>query len=261
MDSTDGPQKPSPPSANPSLPRDPRGSLEVFNPPARATNPVFRPTPTWQPWAQTRGIPEDDPNAQPPNSNNASKPPEEITSWMALGDKPAVLPPPPLGSQRISPPGSGGDKEEDKSAAVAVEKRAAEWGLVLKTDTETGKLQGVKVRTSDGDETGGNRVENSRRESGGSIRDSGDSADGGSGNPVRGIPRVSEDLKDALSAFQQTFVVSDATKPDYPILYASEGFFRMTGYNSREVIGRNWYVPLLKVVIHSRASLNSYAVV
>ncbi|CAA0823155.1 Phototropin-1, partial [Striga hermonthica] len=53
------------------------------------------------------------------------------------------------------------------------------------------------------------------------------------------FPRVSEDLKDALSTFQQTFVVSDATKPDYPIMYASAGFFNMTGYTSKEVIGRN----------------------
>ncbi|GFY94469.1 phototropin 2 [Actinidia rufa] len=35
------------------------------------------------------------------------------------------------------------------------------------------------------------------------------------------------------------FVVSDATKPDCPIMYASSGFFSMTGYASREVIGRN----------------------
>nr|AML79010.1 putative LOV domain-containing protein [Geranium carolinianum] len=38
---------------------------------------------------------------------------------------------------------------------------------------------------------------------------------------------------------QQTFVVSDATKPDCPIIYASSGFFTMTGYSSKEVIGRN----------------------
>lgn len=57
----------------------------------------------------------------------------------------------------------------------------------------------------------------------------------------KGIPRVAEDLKDALSTFQQTFVVSDATKPDYPIMYASAGFFKMTGYTSKEVIGRNRY--------------------
>lgn len=56
----------------------------------------------------------------------------------------------------------------------------------------------------------------------------------------RGFPRVSEDLKNALSTFQQTFVVSDATKNDYPIMYASAGFFKMTGYTSKEVIGRNW---------------------
>lgn len=53
-------------------------------------------------------------------------------------------------------------------------------------------------------------------------------------------PRVSQDLKDALATLQQTFVVSDATKPDCPIMYASSGFFTMTGYSSKEVIGRNW---------------------
>lgn len=55
------------------------------------------------------------------------------------------------------------------------------------------------------------------------------------------FPKVSEELKDALSTFQQTFVVSDASKPDFPIMYASAGFFKMTGYTSKEVIGRNWY--------------------
>ncbi|CAA6654841.1 unnamed protein product [Spirodela intermedia] len=54
-----------------------------------------------------------------------------------------------------------------------------------------------------------------------------------------GYPRISEDLRDALSAFQQTFVVSDATKPDWPIMYASAGFYKMTGYLAKEVIGRN----------------------
>nr|AML78235.1 putative LOV domain-containing protein [Galax urceolata] len=54
-----------------------------------------------------------------------------------------------------------------------------------------------------------------------------------------GIPRVSQELKEALANLQQTFVVSDATKPDCPIMYASSGFFSMTGYTSKEVIGRN----------------------
>ncbi|KAJ9564654.1 hypothetical protein OSB04_000620 [Centaurea solstitialis] len=52
-------------------------------------------------------------------------------------------------------------------------------------------------------------------------------------------PRVSQELKDALATLQQTFVVSDATKPDCPIMYASSGFFTMTGYSSKEVVGRN----------------------
>lgn len=58
------------------------------------------------------------------------------------------------------------------------------------------------------------------------------------------LPKVSQEIKDALSTFQQTFVVSDATQPDFPILYASAGFFNMTGYTPKEVIGRNWCVTI-----------------
>ncbi|KAG1337968.1 putative Phototropin-1 [Cocos nucifera] len=115
----------------------------------------------------------------------------------------------------------------------AAAQRAAEWGLVLKTDEETGRPQGVVVRRSR-DETG----KGSWRDSGNSRRSSEDS-DVVGGKERGGMPRVSEGLRDALSAFQQTFVVSDATKPDHPIMYASAGFFKMTGYPAKEVIGRN----------------------
>nr|AML77692.1 putative LOV domain-containing protein [Squilla maritima] len=115
------------------------------------------------------------------------------------------------------------------SDSGAAAQRAAEWGLVLKTDVETGKPQGVAVRSS-GD--GGGKMD-----SGNSCRTSEDSE---SGMKERGgMPRVSEELRDALSTFQQTFVVSDATKPDHPIMYASAGFFNMTGYLPKEVVGRN----------------------
>nr|AML78517.1 putative LOV domain-containing protein [Streptocarpus ionanthus] len=50
---------------------------------------------------------------------------------------------------------------------------------------------------------------------------------------------VPQEVKDALSTLQQTFVVSDATQPGCPVVYASSGFFSMTGYNSNEVIGKN----------------------
>lgn len=188
-------------SRKPSFPRDPRGSLEVFNPSSISSDtnsPARPPQPLWKTWT----------DHEPPHNPSSDEITANPTSWMALKD--AAVP------------------DGDSGAAA---QRAAEWGLVLKTDTETGKPQGVAVRNSGGD---------SRRNSKNSGRNSGDSTDGGGGNESRGIPRVSEDLKDALSTFQQTFVVSDATKPDYPILYASAGFFKMTGYTSKEVIGRNW---------------------
>uniref|UniRef100_A0A126WZ05 non-specific serine/threonine protein kinase n=1 Tax=Mesotaenium caldariorum TaxID=31321 RepID=A0A126WZ05_9VIRI len=53
------------------------------------------------------------------------------------------------------------------------------------------------------------------------------------------LGQASQGLKDALTAFQQTFVMCDATKPDIPVMFASEGFYQMTGYNASEVIGKN----------------------
>jgi len=191
--------------------RDHRGSLEVFNPSSSDNsnneNPNPNPINSWNTWT-TNSHANETPQ-QPTRDSINSDEVRVATSWMALKD---------------TPPSS--DSNEPGSAAA---QRAAEWGLVLKTDSETGKPQGVAVRSSGG---------GSRRDSNNSMRSSGENSDDGREN--RGIPRVSEDLRDALSAFQQTFVVSDATKPDYPIMYASAGFFNMTGYTSKEVIGRNW---------------------
>lgn len=227
------------------FPRDSRGSLEVFNPSStyssRSINSIPRTNPTWPNWAEPRSSAESD------STKLAAKPPsktgEEITSWMAFKDSnPSPQPSSPLAQKTISAilsekstSGKSQSQSADEVGSAAL--RAAEWGLVLKTDTETGKPQGVGVRTSGGDEQN-TKQENSRRTSNNSVRSSGDMSEEGARE--RGIPRVSEDLKDALSTFQQTFVVSDATKPDYPIMYASAGFFKMTGYTSKEVIGRNW---------------------
>ncbi|KAL6642090.1 hypothetical protein ACP70R_020271 [Stipagrostis hirtigluma subsp. patula] len=145
------------------LPRDSRGSLEVFNPRDHAADSSI-PIPTRLP-------------------NNAD----------LAGD--------------------------DGDAVGRAAQRAADWGLVLHTDEHTGLPQGVAARPS------------------GSARTSGSSFDDRA--TAKGLPRVSEELRAALSAFQQTFVVSDATRPDHPILYASAGFFNMTGYSSKEVVGRN----------------------
>ncbi|KAF2283363.1 hypothetical protein GH714_003556 [Hevea brasiliensis] len=155
-------------SVMPPLQRDSRGSLEVFNPSStystRPTNPAFGSNPTWQSWVVEQ--PHDNPKFEPySNLSSKSDRTEEITSWMALNDS---TPPPSL--PLFSSPSDHDEKSTPKlSGEVGLAaKRAAEWGLVLETDTET-----------------------------------------------------------------------DATKPDYPIMYASAGFFKMTGYTSKEVIGRN----------------------
>ncbi|CAN6471081.1 unnamed protein product [Victoria cruziana] len=246
------------------LPRDARGSLEVFNPssfsrptssPVQTTyQPRWSPQPSWS-------LKEDEKLGEvyqpleepgPWMAIQEEKPPakEDSGAWMAIKEE---------NKNRGGSGGDGGQKakpgtEEWKTGTVVstdeldklwqkekappeagMAKRVAEWGLVLKTDDETGKPQGVAVRKSG--EEGRAASSSSQRNSVNSSRTSGEESEGG--GKEKGLPRVSRDLKDALSAFQQTFVVSDATKPDYPILYASAGFFKMTGYTSNEVIGRN----------------------
>ncbi|XP_057955036.1 phototropin-1 isoform X2 [Malania oleifera] len=232
---------PNPSFLLPPLPRDARGSLEVFNPStysSRPTNPAFSSPPTRQSWVDPHGSPE----PVPPKLSDAPGRTGEVASWMAI--KGTTSPPEALKTITAAAGHKGLDGGQISPAQPSklpgevgeAAQRAAEWGLVLKTDTETGKPQGVAVRTSGGDETN-KPPGSSARLSGNSLRSSGELSDDGTGKG-KGL-RVSEDVKEALSTFQQTFVVSDATKPDYPILYASAGFFKMTGYTSKEVIGRN----------------------
>lgn len=128
-----------------------------------------------------------------------------------------------------------GEPSETKITSVGDEsnivQRTAEWGLTIGTDAGDGVFR-MNSNYSFGD---GERSKNSSERFGaGSMRSSEESNIGSE------FPRVSQELKDALATLQQTFVVSDATKPDYPIVYASSGFFTMTGYSPKEVIGRNW---------------------
>lgn len=183
---------------SPLLPRDPRGSLEVFNPSTtystRPTNPVFgrnSPKPSsWQNWSSAADVPPEAEEPQKPAAAAARVKDEGIsTTWMALQE-------PPVSDQQKSPKTTISSiiKEKEGPAAAsksqvpsevgAAAQRAAEWGLVLKTDDETGKLQGVKVRTSGGDEQHNKAGGNSRRDSGNSVRSSGDSSDDGLGNKL-----------------------------------------------------------------------------
>ena len=43
----------------------------------------------------------------------------------------------------------------------------------------------------------------------------------------------------ALQTAQQNFVVTDPSLPDNPIVYASAGFYQLTGYTQDQVLGRN----------------------
>jgi PAS domain S-box-containing protein len=43
----------------------------------------------------------------------------------------------------------------------------------------------------------------------------------------------------AIRAVAQGILITDATQPDNPIIYASPGFERLTGYTAAEVVGRN----------------------
>ncbi|CAM8941868.1 unnamed protein product [Rhodiola kirilowii] len=110
-----------------------------------------------------------------------------------------------------------------------INERTAEWGLTLKSEVGERSFRAAAF--------GGSKLSSERFAMGESNRNSEDSVVGSDSG--LGMPRASQELRDALGSLQQTFVVSDATKPECPIMYASSGFFTMTGYSSKEVIGRN----------------------
>ncbi|KAK9814220.1 hypothetical protein WJX72_002492 [[Myrmecia] bisecta] len=53
------------------------------------------------------------------------------------------------------------------------------------------------------------------------------------------VPAPAGQLTKVLAGLRHTFVVADATLPDCPLVYASEGFLQMTGYTAEEVLGHN----------------------
>lgn len=56
---------------------------------------------------------------------------------------------------------------------------------------------------------------------------------------VTALVRSDFQLMDSLSAGQQNFVLSDPRLPDNPIVFATPGFYRLTGYTPEQVLGRN----------------------
>nr|AML77700.1 putative LOV domain-containing protein [Exacum affine] len=149
-----------------------------------------------------------------------------VNKWMAFE---AESDRPPNYEQKDSSKGVG--KESNKILTEArIAERTAEWGVMVRTDVGEGSFNAIGMGRNSGN------VEDRERGMSTSERFFDESR---RASEEGNNPRVSQELKDALSSLQQTFVVSDATKPECPIMYASSGFFTMTGYSSKEVIGRN----------------------
>lgn len=58
------------------------------------------------------------------------------------------------------------------------------------------------------------------------------------GNSIEDIGGISS-LFASLKEMSSTYVISDAKAPDTPIIFASEGFYELTGYGPSEVLGKN----------------------
>lgn len=66
-----------------------------------------------------------------------------------------------------------------------------------------------------------------------------DGADGKPSAEGENLSRSDMTLMQSLTTGQQCFVLSDPKLPDNPIVFASPGFYKLTGYTSKEVLGRN----------------------
>ena len=166
-------------------------------------------------------------------------PPSSLTDLEPLSERRSLeVFNPSSGSSSSSKPHDGngkGSKWMEFQDSAKITERTAEWGLSA-VKPESGE-NGITFKLS-------TEVERSKM----SRRSSEESTSSDSG----AFPRVSQELKTALSTLQQTFVVSDATQPHCPIVYASSGFFTMTGYTSKEIVGRNWYdSPLISCFLDS----------
>nr|AML77024.1 putative LOV domain-containing protein [Boswellia sacra] len=206
----------------------------------RRTVEVFEPKASSQHVGQSSsGVNEENRQVEGGSSKAFSKESVSVHKWMAFeresntssGGNSKIK----IADESISESGSNGtatteiSKDDKILTEASIAERTAEWGLMVKTHVGEGSFKAVNV-TASGD---GERIKNS------SDRLFIDSTRTSEESEAGPFPRASQELKAALATLQQTFVVSDATKPDCPIMYASSGFFTMTGYSSKEIIGRN----------------------
>nr|AML78019.1 putative LOV domain-containing protein [Spirotaenia minuta] len=53
------------------------------------------------------------------------------------------------------------------------------------------------------------------------------------------LPNWSPEVSGLLGSFRHSFVLIDLARPDFPIEFASDGFYELTGYTPEEAMGRN----------------------
>ena len=57
--------------------------------------------------------------------------------------------------------------------------------------------------------------------------------------PTSVLEKDDFNLIQAIQAAQRSFVITDPSLPDNPIIFASKGFLELSGYQLEDVLGRN----------------------
>lgn len=121
--------------------------------------------------------------------------------------------------------------------------------IVAKQDVVQGMRPGMTVGGSSGWSGGGSRVGSGGSRTRPKLECVGSSASGsrnhGGGSKDRRIPSAlklmspSYQSVKALAESQANFILTNPNLPDCPIIFASQGFLELTGYEGSQVIGKN----------------------
>lgn len=110
---------------------------------------------------------------------------------------------------------------------------------VAKQDVVQGMRPGMSVGSSSNWSSRGGGGSRSRPKlEGGTRRHGGDSKDRRVPSALKLMSPCYQSVK-ALAESQANFVLTNPNLPDCPIIFASQGFLELTGYEGRQIIGKN----------------------
>lgn len=132
----------------------------------------------------------------------------------------------------------GLERENQRLRAFILEKTGASADELLKS---SGHTVAAGSRGGSGALRGGTSTSPSSSSSGGgAVASASASLLSGPGKAATAVIQAEDyRLVENLATAQQNFCVSDPNLPDNPIVFASQGFYELTGYTPSEVIGRN----------------------